>query len=933
MNTFRWSNWYLRVGVASYLAMGGAIALAIDGATAQIIPDSTLGSESSVVTPNRDINGSQSERIDGGAIRGANLFHSFQEFNVGEGRGAYFTNQAGIENIFSRVTGSNPSNIFGKLGVLGNGNLFLINPNGIIFGANANLDVKGSFVGTTANAVRLGETGLFSASEPATSNLLTVKPSALFFNALSSQGIVNRSTATSTVQGSPTKGLQVPNGQSLLLVGGNVSLDGGTLLAPGGRVELGGVAGMGTVGLNFDGNTLSLNFPDGVERADVSLANGAKVDVTAGSGGSIAVNAGNINVLSGSSVAAGIGAGLGTVGAKAGDITLNATNATTITQSSRINNNFAEDAIAGEAGDINIQTGSLLISNFSKVDAGQDRTSAIDRGDSGNITVRAKGDIFIDTNGSRSDIALSTLAFSGKGNAGYLSVQAGGNISILDSDIVTSSFGGSGGDILLQANGSISISNNSFIASNIFFSEQGKAGNVSLLADGPISIANISIITTSVGSSEAFTEGNGGNIYVQGRSLSVTGGGRLSSKTSGRGDAGRIQVNTADFVEVSGRYPTIRSGKQRSPIRLNGEGYSAFLTTSEDTATGSGGEITVTTDTLRVLDGGTLTARSKNQSRGGNINVNAKVLEVSGGGQLITTGFSSGDAGDINLNVTDRITISGSNLSFFDIYNQIIKLVNNDEQEAERLIGGPIGPIGSSSGIFANTATGGEGGNITIQGGNILLRNNGIISTEASSNGNGGNITINADTLIGIENGDIVANANEGKGGSIKINAQGIFGIERREQLTPQSDITTFSQQNPELNGVVEINTPDVEVQSSLTELVGNFVSPEQVVAGSCLARRNVERGSFTITGTGGLPSSPYEAINGRYSVTDVQPLQGSSNISSRTAVVETAAWKRGDPIQEAQGMVVTADGRTVIGTTSRLVALAKTDNLVCHPD
>ena len=71
---------------------------------------------------------------------GVNLFHSFQEFNVDANKGVYFTSPVGIENILSRVTGNNPAKIFGKLGVLtGNANLFLINPNGIIFGANASL--------------------------------------------------------------------------------------------------------------------------------------------------------------------------------------------------------------------------------------------------------------------------------------------------------------------------------------------------------------------------------------------------------------------------------------------------------------------------------------------------------------------------------------------------------------------------------------------------------------------------------------------------------------------------------------------------------------------------------------------------------------------------------------------------------------------------
>ncbi|MDJ0687201.1 MAG: filamentous hemagglutinin N-terminal domain-containing protein [Xenococcaceae cyanobacterium MO_188.B32] len=106
---------------------------------AQITPDSSLDKNSVVET-----NGNR-DTIDGGDIRDANLFHSFKEFNVEAGREAYFNNPKGINNIFSRVTGNNISDIQGVLGVLGNANLYLINPNGILFGENARLDVNGSF--------------------------------------------------------------------------------------------------------------------------------------------------------------------------------------------------------------------------------------------------------------------------------------------------------------------------------------------------------------------------------------------------------------------------------------------------------------------------------------------------------------------------------------------------------------------------------------------------------------------------------------------------------------------------------------------------------------------------------------------------------------------------------------------------------------------
>jgi len=172
-----------------------------------------------------------------------------------------------------------------------------------------------------------------------------------------------------------------------------------------------------------------------------------------------------------------------------------------------------------------------------------------------------------------------------------------------------------------------------------------------------------------------------------------------------------------------------------------------------------------------------------------------------------------------------------------------------------------------------------------------------------------------------LEDSDITANAFEGRGGNVQVNTQGYFP-------SLDSDITATSEVG--IDGLVEINTPDEDLQSALTQLSANFVSPEQVVAGSCLARRNAEQGSFTVTGTGGLPRSPYEAISGQYSVTDVQPIQGSGPASNHPAVVKTASWQPGDPIQEAQGLVVTADGRTVVATGPQLVALAKAQDLVC---
>jgi filamentous hemagglutinin family protein len=81
-----------------------------------------------------------------GQIRGSNLFHSFEHFNVPTGGSATFTGPATIANILSRVTGGQPSSIDGLLrSEIAGANLYLLNPSGVLFGPNVSLDVSGSF--------------------------------------------------------------------------------------------------------------------------------------------------------------------------------------------------------------------------------------------------------------------------------------------------------------------------------------------------------------------------------------------------------------------------------------------------------------------------------------------------------------------------------------------------------------------------------------------------------------------------------------------------------------------------------------------------------------------------------------------------------------------------------------------------------------------
>ena len=161
----------------------------------------------------------------------ATCFIVFQEFNVGSGDTANFVDPGIIENILSRVTGANVSNIFGQLRPDSTANLYFLNPNGVVFGPNSSLDIGGSFHVSTADFIRLGEgSGLFSASDPASDVLIAAPPSEFGFL----PGNVNAGSVE-------IQGLRHENsGKILEIVGGDIVIRSGTLTVPGGDILLTG---------------------------------------------------------------------------------------------------------------------------------------------------------------------------------------------------------------------------------------------------------------------------------------------------------------------------------------------------------------------------------------------------------------------------------------------------------------------------------------------------------------------------------------------------------------------------------------------------------------------------------------------------------------------------------------------------------------------
>lgn len=583
----------------------------------------------------------QVDQIRGGTQRGANLFHSFSEFNVGKTRGVYFENPAGVTNILSRVTGNDPSNILGTLGVgepgkLGTANLFLINPHGVIFGSKARLDVKGSFVATTASAIQFNNQGFFSASVPNSPGLLTVNPSAFLFNQVAAQ-------PSNSIE---SKGsLSVPKNRSLLLVGGKVSpnkdstgkiLISGGLQAPDGRVELGGVAGLGEVGLSIDQNNLSLNFPNDVTRADVSLKR-ASVNVVAAGGGSIAINAQNLDVLEGSTLSAGIENSSGSVNRQAGDITIDATGEVKVDNSFIFNR--LEFAPQGSSGNIRIKSESLYLTN-AQLDAG---SSFGQVGDPGEIFLQADDSVSINNS-----FVSSVASPEGDGSSIHIKTKS---LSLSKAGLSTSTFGeGNAGEVLLDANKSISLENSQILAT-ADQRAKGNGGDIRILQTGSLSLLKSEIRSSTAG------QGRAGNVIIEAGRVAVEDRSEIAVESViGTGNAGNLQV-TAQFILLNqGKLTaTTESGKGGGNITLQKLNLLLLNRNSKISTdargNGKGGNITIGTDLLASLKDSDITANAF-EGRGGNIQITTRGLFRSPDSE-ITAKSERGIDGVVEFNTPD----------------------------------------------------------------------------------------------------------------------------------------------------------------------------------------------------------------------------------------------------------------------------------------
>ncbi|BAY09317.1 two-partner secretion domain-containing protein [Calothrix sp. NIES-2098] len=864
------------------------ILLASTPAYSQINPDNTLGAESSLLIQNVPINGVNYDFIDGGAQRGANLFHSFSQFNINDGQRVYFINPSGVGNILSRVTGGNPSNILGTLGVLGNANLFLINPNGIVFGQNAKLDVRGSFVGTTANGVRFGEQGIFSATNPEAPPLLNVNPSALFFNQLNQGKITVQSTANAGISptGAIATGLRVPDGESLLLVGGDINLDGGELKAYGGNIELAGLSAPGDVGLNFADNNLSLIIPDGVARADVTFSNGAVANVRSDNGGNIKINARNVELAGDSKLRAGIDIGLGTPESQSGDVVINATGTTTLKEGSFVANILEEEAF-GKTGDIKINTGSL------KFDNGQLNATKYGQGSGGNILLQVKDDISL----SNASAIFSGLEIAAVGNSGNIQIDAG-SLSLSSSEINSKTYGqGNAGNININVRDAINLQGRGVydfstrIISSVNYEGVGKAGDISIttgslqLQDGAFisslslgkgNAGNITIdardrITfenTSYARAGTSLEaiGNGGEIRVTTGTLSLSSGSQIDNNIAGQGNSSDITINARDAIKLDGIVGTFITG-------INSQALSANA--------GKGGNIQITTGSLSLTNGATVNTTTGGQGSSGNITINAQdTVTVDGFGKVPVSGCFGLVLCQTRVSQTGKIiaenllpsNISSSSLSEtansgdirLDTKNLVLKdggrinadvISNNDGGNIFIKASDTVSISSPEYGVFSsqigstfqgnNLNSTGNGGNINIQTGKFSLNNSALL-TSTIGTGNAGNISVDVQDSASLINSRIFSNVEPeavGNGGNINFKAR-TLSLDNSRLFSPTYGIGNAGNISVQVIDSLKLNNQSYIFSSNAAGAVGN---------GGDI---NILAGSFSLDGVSGITAA-----------------------------------------------------------------------------
>ncbi|MFZ2725514.1 MAG: filamentous hemagglutinin N-terminal domain-containing protein [Methylococcaceae bacterium] len=827
----------------------------------------------SAVVPNivqgHQLTGDMTIRADYGKLVGSNLFHSFEQFNIGQGQSATFTNDgvnAAIHNVIGRVTGGFSSNIDGLLrSTIPNANVYLLNPNGIVFAPHAQLDIQGAFHASTASVLNFKDGGHFDSLAINNDLLTTASPQDFGFLANSANN-----NGTITINGAQLD-QSFTNLKTLDLAAGNISIENNAVVTlPTGEIRLVAMQGKGEVSAIPEANGI-LPLPTTTPNAD---------------------NAGNITIQSGEdnpntpllverSKLVTSGNGAGRISLWGGDISFNnarafADNKANIydPEAKAINasaekgiiiqaNNLVVDNsfISTEANQANgasihaVSTGETIIRNGAGIEA-----NVVSKGHGGNLIISADK-LIIDGQGDssqRTGIYADVLSNSIQGNAGSVQVNAKHELDILNQAHISSytQSTGQAGKVTVQAE-TLNIANDGYISSNSY-----ATGNTQTVT---VNAQTINIADGGAISSNTLSEGYAKDVNVQADLLNITSGGKISASTSAIGNVGNINLNIGKHLIIDG------SGENNSS-RPTG-----IFSEATEKNSGNSGSVTINNSkTLEVLieNGGKISSTTlSNKGNAGNIVIMADTLTIDGQKSHTATGIYSETAsrnkraGDIFI-TTNKVAMKNNSEIFANTNSQdkagniILTTKDNISLDNSR--------IGSSTFGY-----GADGGTITINSPTLILNNNAKISATANKEATGGNIIIDASTFNLLNRSEISArNVGSGNAGTIDITAKDSAVLENNSQITVASNQKNAG--NIYLNALNRLYLLNSQLTTSAAEGKGNG---GDIRIGHNLVDKNLFDPTFVVLNKSAIVANALRGNGGKIDILTHYFLQSTDSI------------------------------------------------------
>ena len=855
---------------------------------AQIVLDGTMGTAGALEGPHFSIT------EDLGTTMGANLFHSFSDFSIDAGESVTFFGPDKINNVFSRVTGGKPSTINGLLrSTIKEANLYFLNPAGVMFGANAELDIDGSFVVSTADNLKLGDDGCFDATQ-LENTVLTSSPVEAF-------GFFPNHSGSLSLDGST---LKVSDDHTLSLIGGEVHMTGSRLEGVSGDINIVSVGSEGEFA--FDGVTQDseINVDSLPDLGLIEISENSEIVFNALSE-ELETDVDAFDTLADNEMTPESPTAMGRQ--TGGRITIYSND---MMLDSSIIKVSTEVHVEGKVIDVNL-TGHLEIIND-----GQLESISAGIGKGGDIYVSSET-IFIEGQKYQEFTGIAALAMNKTKNG------QGGNIEIDTMELHIISDG--------------AISAQTFAG--------GNGGNISIRADSILLDSAISPLRTGIGAGpQAGSTGDGGNIEINTKTLKIFSGAGIETLTQGAGNGGNISIKAID-IELDRRQSALLTGIGVGSIPsklVNVEAIdkaTLICLASNFPELGNGGSIDVDTQNLIVSNGAAIDSGTNGAGNGGDIHINADSILLDGGDALNNNGIGA-RSGAVLAQVFDESFLSGIEITFEEVLFSVgLNLGSGGDID---ITTGNLEII-NSDGIDVTTFGNGNGGNIHVIADSISIENSptptpnsrqtgiGAETKLPDGGGKAGNVTIETRLLEinghGRQAGINAITQGDGDGGNIAIISSEMILLDggSREAVT---GIGAFADEGADGNGGnIRIDTPALELHNATnisTASSGSGAAGDVVINGK----------SVTIDGQSSITSeSSGTGAGGSVIVHSSDHLRVTNGMLSTQALLSNGGEltiTSGDQILVKEGTITSQaglDGGNIQLNTSRMIRL--TDSTV----